>query len=226
MRPTRVLYVENDPTLRGILSTVLATKPEIELVATCHDADEALASVDPLKVDVALLDLALGQTSLNGIELGLALRERNPNMGVVMFTQHVVPDYLTSLPETAQWGWSYIEKRGDLDLDWLVDVLRSTARGLNIVDPAVQRARAQAEPSVIEQLSGRQREILALVSTGMDATAVAAQLGLAPASVRQDLSRAYAVLVPDPKPGTDLRTSAVLRYLRETRTYSQDAEEA
>lgn len=220
------MYVENDPTLRGILSSVLATRLEIELVATCHDADEALTSVDPLKVDVALLDLALGQTSLNGIELGLALRERNPNMGVVMFTQHVVPDYLTSLPETAQWGWSYIEKRGDLDLDWLVDVLRSTARGLNIVDPAVQRARAQAEPSVIEQLSGRQREILALVSTGMDATAVAAQLGLAPASVRQDLSRAYAVLVPDPKPGTDLRTSAVLRYLRETRTYSQDAEES
>jgi len=146
-------------------------------------------------------------------------------MGVVIFSQHVVPDYLDSLPESARWGWSYIEKRGNLDFEWLVDVLRSTARGLNVVDPNVQRARQEARPSVIESLTARQREILALASTGMDASAIATQLGLAPASVRQDLSRSYAVLVPDAGPGTDLRTAAVLRYLRETRTYAKDAEE-
>ncbi len=224
-RPTRVLYVENDPALRGIVAAMLRSSPALEVVAACSDATEALVQVEAETLDVALLDLALGKHSLNGTELGLVLRERNPNVGIVIFTQHVVPDFVASLPEDIQWGWSFIEKRGDLDLDSLVDVLRSTARGLNVLDPGIQRAREKAPPSVIDKLTARQREILALAATGLDATAIAGELKLAAITVRQDLSKAYAILVPDPPPGTDLRTSAVLRYLRESRTYAEDADE-
>ena len=225
VRATRVLYVENDPALRGVIGSILGARDDLELIGTFSSSREVLASEEASRADVALLDLALGEDSLNGTELGLVLRERNPNMGVVIFTQHVVPDFASSLPKSMQWGWSFIEKRGDLDFDWLADVLRSTARGLNIVDPAVERARAEASDNPVAKLTARQREILALASTGIDATAIADQLGLAAASVRQELSRAYAVLVPDPSPGTDLRTSAVLRYLRETRTYAAEAGE-
>ena len=225
MRPTRVLYVENDPALRGIVGAMLRKEPQLEIVASCADANEALAQVDPGRLDVALLDLALGKSSLNGTELGLVLRERNPNIGIVIFTQHVVPDFVASLPEDIQWGWSFVEKSGDLDIDMLVEVLRSTARGLNVLDPGIQRAREQAGPSVIDDLSARQRQILALAATGLDATAIATELNLAAVTIRQDLSKAYAILVPDPQPGTDLRTSAVLRYLRESRTYAADADE-
>jgi len=220
-----VLYVENDPALRGIVAAMLRSSPALEVVAACSDATEALAQVEAETLDVALLDLALGKHSLNGTELGLVLRERNPNVGIVIFTQHVVPDFVASLPEDIQWGWSFLEKRGDLDLDSLVDVLRSTARGLNVLDPGIQRAREKAPPSVIDKLTARQREILALAATGLDATAIAGELKLAAITVRQDLSKAYAILVPDPPPGTDLRTSAVLRYLRESRTYAEDADE-
>jgi DNA-binding NarL/FixJ family response regulator len=220
-----VLYVENDPALRGIVAAMLRSSPALEVVAACSDATEALVQVEAETLDVALLDLALGKHSLNGTELGLVLRERNPNVGIVIFTQHVVPDFVASLPEDIQWGWSFIEKRGDLDLDSLVDVLRSTARGLNVLDPGIQRAREKAPPSVIDKLTARQREILALAATGLDATAIAGELKLAAITVRQDLSKAYAILVPDPPPGTDLRTSAVLRYLRESRTYAEDADE-
>lgn len=225
MRPTRVLYVENDPALRGIVGSMLRKKPQLEIVAACADANEVLAQVDPARLDVALLDLALGKSSLNGTELGLVLRERNPNIGIVIFTQHVVPDFVASLPEDIQWGWSFVEKSGDLDIDMLVEVLRSTARGLNVLDPGIQRARERAGPSVIDELSARQRQILALAATGLDATAIATELNLAAVTIRQDLSKAYAILVPAPQPGTDLRTSAVLRYLRESRTYAADADE-
>ena len=220
MRATRLLYVENDPALRGIIGGILAAREELDLVGSFSSSEEVLSSFNALGADVALLDLELGEESLNGTELGLILRERNPNLGVVILSQHVVPDFLAGLPQEIQWGWSFMEKRGDLDMDRLVEVLRSTARGLNILDPAVQRTRQSVGPSPIESLTTRQREILALAATGMDATAIAAELGLAAGSVRQELSRAYAILVPDPKPGTDLRTSAVLRYLRETRTYA------
>ena len=97
-RPTRVLYVENDPALRGIVAAMLRSSPALEVVAACSDATEALAQVEAETLDVALLDLALGKHSLNGTELGLVLRERNPNVGIVIFTQHVVPDFVASLP--------------------------------------------------------------------------------------------------------------------------------
>lgn len=220
-RPSRVLYVENDPALLGVVSMLLRGHDEVELFAAVQSADAALA-VDALhQVDVALLDVALGASSISGVELGILLRERFPNMGVVLFSQHVVPDFLDSLPEEYRWGWSFIEKRSDVDVDFLVEVLRSTARGLNVVDPNVTRARAASQGSPITQLTARQREILALAATGLDAPAIGESLGLAAVTVRQELSRSYAVLVPDPKPGTDLRTSAVLRYLREMRTYDE-----
>ena len=218
-RPSRVIYVENDPALRGIVSSLLRQSPEIELVASVSSADEALGLSELASVDVALLDVALGPESMTGVELGLALRERHLNLGVVLFSQHVVPDFLDSLPEDFQWGWSFLEKKSDIDMAFLVDVLRSTARGLNIVDPSVMQARSRAQESPIALLSVRQREILALAAIGLDAPAIAEELGVAAVTVRQDLSKSYTVLVPNPSPGTDLRTSAVLRYLREMRTY-------
>jgi DNA-binding NarL/FixJ family response regulator len=59
--------------------------------------------------------------------------------------------------------------------------------------------------------------VISLAATGLDAPEIAKQLSLAAVTIRQELSKAYKILVPNPKPGTDLRTSAVLRYLRETR---------
>jgi DNA-binding NarL/FixJ family response regulator len=134
-------------------------------------------------------------------------------------------DFADSLPEQMRWGWSVLQKRSDIDLDALVGLLRSTAQGHSTVDGSILAARGASARSSIELLSARQREIMAIAATGVDATAIADELGLAPVTVREHLSRAYQVLVPDPKPGTDLRTTAVLRYLRETRLYAQTAEE-
>jgi DNA-binding NarL/FixJ family response regulator len=103
-RPSRVLYVENHPTLRGIGGSKLHSSRELEVVATCADATEAWAQVDPDSLDAPPVDRALGNHSLNGTELGLVLRERDPNIDIVIFTQHVVPDFTASLPEDIRWG--------------------------------------------------------------------------------------------------------------------------
>jgi DNA-binding NarL/FixJ family response regulator len=73
-------------------------------------------------------------------------------------------------------------------------------------------ARPAAE--VLAQLTPRQREVMALAASGYDAVGIAERLHLAHVSVRRELSLAYRVLVPEPQPGTDLRTGAVLEYLR------------
>ena len=61
MRATRVLYVENDPALRGLMTRLMSGRPELEVVAACASASEALDSPAVPQCDVALLDLALGE---------------------------------------------------------------------------------------------------------------------------------------------------------------------
>lgn len=225
MRPTRVLYVEDDPALRGILSTALNAHPMVEVLTAVGSASDALEKADAFNFDVALLDLALGRDSMSGYELGLALRRKQEHIGIVLFSQHSLAGFLSDLPEGDRWGWSVLQKRADVDVNYLIDVLKSTARGLNIIDPLIADARAADRAGVLGRLSSRQREIMSLASSGLDATAIADRLGLAAVTIRQELSRVYTVLVPDPKPGTDLRTTAVLRYLRESREATDLASE-
>jgi DNA-binding NarL/FixJ family response regulator len=162
---------------------------------------------------------------MNGLELGIALRALISDIGIVIYSQHAVSDFADSLPESFRWGWSVLQKRSDVDIDVLVQVLRSTAQGHNVVEEHIVSARTQSAQNPVQQLSPRQREIMALAATGVDATVIAEELGIASVTVREHLSNAYQILVPDPRPGTDLRTTAVLRYLRETRRYAQTAEE-
>jgi DNA-binding NarL/FixJ family response regulator len=89
-RDTRVLYVENDPVLRSMMASMLAALPGFEIVASVADSSEALELEAP--IDVALLDWALGPDSLNGVELGHALRRRNENIII-----HVRPDHIAVL---------------------------------------------------------------------------------------------------------------------------------
>ncbi len=220
--PRSVLYVEDDPTLRGILTDLLRTAPELNVVAAVGTSTEALQIAREQHIDVALLDLALGDGELTGIELGIRLRELRPDTGIVILSQHTVPDFISGLPDRYREGWSFIAKRADLRLPRLVDTILATARGLNVVDPEVLAARRETRGNPVESLTPRQREIMALAASGRDATAIATELSLAPGTVRQELSKAYAVLVPDPKPGTDLRTSAVLAYLRATHAHRAD----
>jgi two-component system, NarL family, response regulator DesR len=211
-----VLYVEDDPTLRGILTDMLRTSAELDVVGSVATSAEALKIARDHRIDVALLDLALGDGELSGIELGIRIRELRTDTGIVLLSQHVVPDFIDQLPDRYREGWSFIAKRSDLRLDRLTEILIATSRGLNIVDPEILAARSSAAADPVAQLTPRQREIMALASAGRDATAIATELNLAAGTVRQELSKAYAVLVPNPTPGTDLRTSAVLAYLRAT----------
>lgn len=211
--PTRLLYVEDDPALRGILGAVLAGRPELAVIGAFGTSADALECAAGQSLDVALLDFNLGGDPLNGIDLGLALREVHPGIGIVVLTQHQVPEFMTRLAPTQRSGWSFILKRADLQPRYLADVLVGTARGLTIVDPAMVN---RSDVGAISRLTERQRVVMSMAARGMDANSIAAEVGIKPAAARQELSRAYAVLVPEPPSGADIRTLAVLTWIRES----------
>lgn len=211
MRPSRVLYVENDPALRGIMTRALSASPEIELTLSTGDAGEALGSAQAVQADVALLDLALGADQLNGIDLGLALRESNPDLGIVIYSQYSLKNLARRVPEKQRIGWSFIPKSGEMETRELIEILRTTARG--IAHPNAEAHQGDEADDLLEALTPRQRAVMALAATGLAAPDISQRLGITQDSVRKDLSKAYRVLVPGDE-GGDLRTRAVLAYLR------------
>lgn len=211
MRPSRVLYVENDPALRGIMTRALSASPEIELTLSTGDAGEALGSAQAVQADVALLDLALGADQLNGIDLGLALRESNPDLGIVIYSQYSLKNLARRVPEKQRIGWSFIPKSGEMETGELIEILRTTARG--IAHPNDEAHQGDEADDLLEALTPRQRAVMALAATGLAAPDISQRLGITQDSVRKDLSKAYRVLVPGDE-GGDLRTRAVLAYLR------------
>ena len=221
-RDTRLLYVENDPVLRSMMTVLLAGLDGIEVAASVSDSTEALASEE--RFDVALLDWALGPNSLNGVQLGRALRERDENVGIVILSQHYAWDFHGGSGRVSM-GWSYVEKRADIDTAYLTKVLKATASGLSVVEPAMDQGQAPASAERLGRLSVRQRQIMSLAASGVDANVIAERIGLAAVTVRKELSECYRILVPDPAPGTDLRTAAVVAWIEGRRVTSMDAYE-
>lgn len=215
-RGLRVLYVENDEALLGLLGNSIAVHPDISLLEKATSSQQAFTLLSQHTFDAALIDISLGAESLNGIELALGLRKRNEHLGIVLLSQRIPSDILTALPGQLGYGWSAIQKSATLSVDYLVQVLKGTAMGLNVSDPS-SVASTREDDNLSAQLTARQRQVIGMAATGLDATEIAKQLSLASVTVRQELSKCYKILIPNPKPGTDLRTAAVLRYLRETR---------
>lgn len=224
MRATRVIYVENDPALRGVMTRSLRGAEGIELLLESGSARDALAAPEVIRADVALLDLALGADELNGIDLGLGLRQRNSDIGIVVYSQYSMRNLARRVPEAQRIGWSFIPKTGDMRTEDMVSILRATARGISH-DRAESTATEASEQSLLEQLSDRQRAIMALAATGLTAPEISARLGASHDAVRKELSRSYRILVPEAA-GGDLRTLAVLAYLQMVRDSSWDGLES
>lgn len=215
MRPTRVLYVENDSALRRILGEMLAQSSNLELVGSFANADEALDRTLVRGADVALVDFSLDQNGLNGIELGIALRSINENIGVVIYSQYSVSQMVGRVPKAMRHGWSFFDKSAEMSLSDYVAILRSTASSKGNWESvsAGEVGKVEAQSSIYFQLSPQQRSIMSLSAQGKNAKEIAAHLGLTYAYVRKELSRCYAVLLPNAKPSDDLKTMAVLKYM-------------
>jgi DNA-binding NarL/FixJ family response regulator len=215
MRPTRLLYIENDPALRSILGGMLASSSDIELLGSYAGADDVVDRALVLKADVALVDFALDQNGLNGIELGIALRNINEYIGIVVYSQFSVRPMVHRVPKSMRAGWSFFNKSAEMNIEDYAKVLRTTAAGKGNWEEVLEEdsRNQEGEASVFFALTPRQRSIMSLSVQSKSPQDIAEQLGLSYSYVRKELSRAYAVLLPNASESDDLKTAAVLRYM-------------
>jgi DNA-binding NarL/FixJ family response regulator len=215
MRPTRILYIENDPALRSILGGMLATSGELEVLGSFAGADDVIDRALVRKADVALVDFALDQNGLNGVELGIALRNINEYIGIVIYSQFSVRPMVNRVPKSMRAGWSFFNKSAEMDIEDYSKILRKTAAGKGNWEEVLEEdnKNQEGEASVFFALTPRQRSIMSLSVQSKTPQDIAEQLGLSYSYVRKELSRAYAVLLPNAKESDDLKTAAVLKYM-------------
>ena len=215
MSATRLLYVENDAALRNILGGMLSKSPELEMLGSFGRADEVMRRDLVRKADVALIDFSLDPNGLNGVELGIALRNINEYIGIVIYSQFSVRPMVNRVPKQMRSGWSFFDKSATMETADYIEIIQSTAASKGNWEDvlAIDGQAQESESSVFFSLTPRQRSIMSLTSQGKSAQEIAAQLNLSYSYVRKELSRAYGVLVPNPVHGDDLKTGAVLKYL-------------
>ncbi len=219
----RVMIVEDESLYRNLLMVALAENPLLEVVGSFGDGESALAAAAELRPMVAVLDFEL-PGSMNGIQLGLLLRQQIPGIGIVLLSVHRHPRFLSSLPEGEAAGWSYLLKTSVSDVDSLARAIQASAAGLMVLDPQLMKGASARAGSRISQLTDRQLEILSLISQGLTNAAVAQRLTLAEKSVENQVNLIYQALGID-RDASSLqpRVKAVLIYLEETQRWGQDA---
>ncbi len=196
------------------MGEMLDQSKELEILGSYANSDEALNRTLVRKADVALIDFSLDQNGLNGVELGIALRNINEYIGIVIYSQYSVSQMVSRVPKSMRSGWSFFDKSAEMNLGDYVGIIRATASGKGNWEEVAngEDQNNEVQSSIYFQLSPRQRSIMTLTSQGKSAQDIAQQLDLSYSYVRKELSRSYAVLLPESKPSDDLKTAAILKY--------------
>lgn len=211
----RVMLVEDEPLYRDLLSMVLSQQRGIRIVGAFADGESALEATPRLSPRVAMLDIELGK-GMHGVEVGLLLRQRCPEIGIVLLSNHADPRFVAAVPDEQLAGWSYLLKKSVSDVRVLARAIYGVAAGQVVIDPGLVALLRPNAGSALARLTPRQYDILELVVQGFTNAATAQRLGIAEKSVENQMTLIYQHLDVD-RENAELhpRVSAVIAFLRE-----------
>ena len=218
--PIRVVVAEDNLLVREGIIRILATSPEIEVVAVCGNRDSLLSAVAAEKPDAVLTDIRMPPTNSDeGIEVAARLRATSPRTGVVVLSQFSEANYALRLFDQGASGRAYLLKERVSDLDQLVIALREVARGGSVVDPKVVEAliaaRLNKKESVFASLTPRERDVMAEVAQGKNNAAIAVALFLTERGVEKHINAIFSKLGLSEEKDVHRRVKAALIFLAE-----------
>ncbi|GFG72621.1 DNA-binding response regulator [Mycolicibacter senuensis] len=193
--PVRLVLVDDhEMVIEGLRAMLTAFSDRIEVVGQAISADQALAVVADTDPDVVLCDVRMRGES--GLDLCLALRERDPERKIVMLSVYDDEQYLFEALRVGASG--YLLK--SISSDDLVHQIELAHRGETVIDPALAAraagtaARLQRDefwPGARQGLTQRESEILACMVSGLSNRGIATKLVIGDETVKSHLRSIY-----------------------------------
>ena len=211
--PVRLVLVDDhEMVIEGLKAMLAGFEDRVRVVGQVVGAERAVSVIDDLKPDIVLCDVRMQGSS--GLDLCLALRERDPDRKVVMLSVYDDEQYLYQALRVGASG--YLLK--SISSDELVRQLEFVRGGATAIDPglaaravdtAARLHRDEFWPGARQGLTQRESEILSYVVTGLSNRGIANKLVIGDETVKSHLRSIYRKL------GVGDRTGAVATALRE-----------
>ena len=207
----RVLAADDQRVVREGLAMLLGLLPDVEVVGTAANGEEALALADELRPDVILMDLRMPR--MDGVEATRRLRASHPEIQIVVLTTYA--DDRSVIEALRAGALGYLTK--DAGADEIRQALQRVASGQASLDPAVQMhlidaitttnnsSNTPATPGaeLPDGLTPREAEVLGLIGAGLSNAEIATQLFVSEATVKSHVNHML------PKIGARDRAQAV-----------------
>ena len=205
--PIRVLIVDDHAVVREGLRTFLELQDGIDVAGEAVDGKDAIREAERLRPDVVLMDLVM--PNLDGVGAMRELRQRVPGARVIVLTSFLDDERL--LPAVRAGAAGYLLK--NVQPQELARAIRTAAAGEALLDPAVAARLVEAleedgRDARAEQLTPREREVLALIGRGFANKRIALELGIAEKTVKTHVGNVLSKL------GVADRTQAALYAAR------------
>jgi DNA-binding NarL/FixJ family response regulator len=224
MDKIRVIIAEDHTFVREATRQLLEQEPDIEIVGEATDGAEAVALVERLSPDVAIVDISM--PVMSGMEATERIKAVRPGTAVLVLTQYDDDQYVFALLAAGAAG--YLLK--DIPSTEVVRAVRSVHAGEPVLHPAIVKkvmARFAAEGQQLQPaspegdlLTEREREILRLAACGLGNARIAERLFLSLRTVQVHLTHIFNKL------GVGSRTEAVIVGLRRGVLQMEDLDES
>lgn len=200
-----------------------------QVIAQAEDAPSLLKVVDQIYQgdqvpDILITDVRMPPgMSDDGLRAAVQIREKYPDLGIMVLSQYVAPAYAAqlfsseqfSLPGNHAGGTGYLLKERVSRVADFLNALKTVASGGVVVDPEVAVKLVRERSSALSSLTPRESEVLELMAQGLANEEIAAKLFLSGASVAKNIANVFMKLglTPDEP---NRRVRAVLAYLTAT----------
>jgi DNA-binding NarL/FixJ family response regulator len=216
--PLRILLGEDSLIVREGVQQLLAVDPEVEVVGAVGDEQSLRRMCEEAEPDVVLTDIRMPPTNTDeGIRLAAELRDTHPGIGVVILSQYSDPTYALALLERGSDRRAYLLKERVHNRAELMAAIRAVADGGSTIDPkiveALVTARGRVEKSPLNELTPREREVLAEIARGKSNTAIAGELFLTKRAVEKHINSIFLKLGLADAEDVSKRVKATLMFL-------------